>query len=65
MAPIVEEDYIRVLGYSILYKEDNIIGFNHQKTLLNWSLRNEKDWTQIPISLGFRGFRVQGIGLRA
>ena len=27
----IEEDYIPLLGYSILYKEYNLTGFNHQK----------------------------------
>ena len=31
MVPIIELDYILLLGYSIVYKEYNLIGFNHQK----------------------------------
>ena len=27
----IEEDYILLLGYSILYKEYNLTRFNHQK----------------------------------
>ena len=28
---MIEKDSILLLGYSILYKEDNLTGFNHQK----------------------------------
>ena len=31
MVPNIEQDYILLLGYSILYKEYNLTGFNHQK----------------------------------
>ena len=31
MVPIIEQDNILLLGYSILYKEYNLTGFNHQK----------------------------------
>ena len=34
MVPNTEEDYILLFGYSIVYKEYNLTGFNHQKTLL-------------------------------
>ena len=38
MVPNIEYDYIFLLGYSILYKEDNLTGFNHQKnaTHMRW-----------------------------
>ena len=32
MAPHIEQDYILLLGYSILYQEYDLAGFNHQKT---------------------------------
>ena len=32
MVPIIEQDYILLLGYSILYKECIFTRFNHQKT---------------------------------
>ena len=35
MVPMIEEEYIPLLGYSILYKEYNLTRFNHQKTLLS------------------------------
>ena len=38
MVPIIEKDCILPLGYSIFYKEYNLIRFNHQKTLLNSGL---------------------------
>ena len=38
MVPDVEKDSILLFGYSILYKEYNLTGFNHQKTLLTWSV---------------------------
>ena len=31
MVPIIEQDYILLLGYSILYKEYNLTRFNQQK----------------------------------
>ena len=31
MVPIIEKDSILLLGYSILYMEYYLIGFNHQK----------------------------------
>ena len=31
MVPIIEYDSILLLGYSILYKEDNLNGFNTKK----------------------------------
>ena len=31
MVPIIEEEYILLLGYSILYKGYNLTRFNHQK----------------------------------
>ena len=31
MVPNIEQDYILLLGYSILYKEYNLTRFNHQK----------------------------------
>ena len=31
MVPIIEEDSILLLGYSILCQEYNLTGFNHQK----------------------------------
>ena len=35
MVPNIEEDYILLLGYSILYKEYNLTRFNQKQTLLN------------------------------
>ena len=31
MVPNIEQDYILLFGYSILYKEYNLAKFNHQK----------------------------------
>ena len=39
MVANVEEDYILLLVYSILFKEYNLTPFNHQKTLLRCSKR--------------------------
>ena len=36
MVPVIELDYILLLGYHILYKEYNLTRFNHNKTLLTW-----------------------------
>ena len=34
MVPNIEYDYLLLLGYSMIYKEDNLTEFKHQKTLL-------------------------------
>ena len=34
MVPNIEQDSVLLLGYSILYKENNLTVFNHKKTLL-------------------------------
>ena len=31
MVPMIEEDSILLLGYSILHKEYNLTGFNHRQ----------------------------------
>ena len=31
MVPNIEYDYLLLLGYSMIYKEDNLTGLNHQK----------------------------------
>ena len=36
MVPIIDQDYFLLLGYTILNKEYNLNGFNHQKKLLIW-----------------------------
>ena len=33
MVPKIEQDSILLLGYSILYEEYNLTGFNHQKNI--------------------------------
>ena len=38
MVPSIESDYILLLRYSILYKEDNLTGFNHKETLVIWGI---------------------------
>ena len=40
MVPIIEQDSILLLGYSISYKEYNLTRFNHQKTLLKCPSRD-------------------------
>ena len=37
VVPNIEEDYILPLGYSILYKEYNLTGLNHQKNVTQMS----------------------------
>ena len=32
MVPIIEEDSILLLGYSMLYEENNLTRFNHKKS---------------------------------
>ena len=59
-----------LLGYSILYKEYNLTGFNHQKTLLKWSLGRalwqvlsgevEIEGGAWPTPTRFQGFRDSG-----
>ena len=39
MVPIIESDYILILGYSILYKECNLTRFNHQKNATQMDLK--------------------------
>ena len=38
MVPIIEQDYILLLGYSILYREYYLTGFNHQKNATHMDL---------------------------
>ena len=60
MEPIMESEYILLLGYSILCKENNLTGLNHPKTLLKWILPNKPlsyQWCNVLI---FRGLRYRG-----
>ena len=41
MVPNIEKDYILLLGYSISYKEYNLIRFNHQKSTTQKGKRAE------------------------
>ena len=41
MVPNIEQDYILLLGYSILYKEYNLTGFSHKNK--HYSNRLEND----------------------
>ena len=47
MVPIIEYDYILLLGYSILYNEYYLTGFNHKKntTHTSYSLTSVKGVT--------------------
>ena len=52
MVPNIELDYILVLGYSILYKEYNLTGFNHQKNATHMIIAYfNSDWAS-----GFRDY---------
>ena len=52
MVPIIEKDSILLLGYSTLYKEYNLIQFNHQKTPLVWSLLEDSPKSPELLRLG-------------
>ena len=39
MVPMLDLDYILLLGYSILYQEYNLTRFNHQKKVTHVLLR--------------------------
>ena len=46
MVPNIAQNYILLLGYSILYKEYNLTRLNHQKkTLLQWTWQKEQPKT--------------------
>ena len=40
MVPIIEKDSILILGYSIVYKESYLTGFNHQKDATHLPFRS-------------------------
>ena len=56
MVPIIESDYILILGYSILYKEYNLTRFDHQKK--RYSNGPQKDIG--PPASAFQGFTALG-----